>query len=136
LGTLLKPNPCSLAWIYALQINNEMPVKKNKKSRATKTIAKILATQPKDKYVLQLFVAGATARSRLAVLRVRQMCEAEPKGSCKLEVIDIYQQPSLARANQIIATPTLIKQLPLPIRRFIGSLANIVGLFTELDLTT
>lgn len=99
-----------------------------------KTLEKSLATRPTDKYVLRLFVAGATARSRQAVLRVRQLCEAELKGRCKLEVIDIYQQPKLARDNQIVATPTLIKECPQPVRRFIGSLLNITGLFAELDL--
>jgi circadian clock protein KaiB len=67
---------------------------------------------------------------------VRQLCEAELKGICKLEVIDIYQQPKLARVNQIVATPTLIIEFPPPLRRFIGSLANIAGLFVELDLIT
>ena len=81
-------------------------------------------------------MAGATARSRQAVLRVRQLCAAELKGSCKLEVIDIYQQPNLARDNQIVATPTLIKEFPRPVRRFIGNLANTTGLFAELDLMT
>jgi circadian clock protein KaiB len=113
-----------------------MPVKTNKTRRPTKATAKSLATRPKGKYVLRLFVAGATARSREAVLRVRQLCEAELKGSCKLEVIDIYQQPALARKNQIVATPTLIIEFPPPMRRFIGSLANITGLFVELDLIT
>jgi len=83
---------------------------------------------------LKLFVAGATAKSRQAVLRVRQLCEVELNDNCKLEVIDIYQQPKLARANQIVATPTLIIEFPPPIRRFIGNLANITGLFVELDL--
>ena len=83
---------------------------------------------------MRLFVAGATARSRQAVLRVRQLCEAEPKGTCKLEVIDIYQQPGLARHNQIVATPTLIKEFPRPVRRFIGNLLNTAGLFVEMDL--
>ena len=85
---------------------------------------------------MRLFVAGATARSRQAVLRVRQLCEAELKGNCELDVIDIYQQPKLARDNQIVATPTLIKELPLPVRRFIGNLLNTAGLFAELDLLT
>jgi circadian clock protein KaiB len=62
------------------------------------------------------------------------MCDAELKGGCKLEVIDIYQQPGLARENQIVATPTLIKEFPRPVRRFIGSLANITGLVGEFDL--
>ena len=79
-------------------------------------------------------MAGATDKSRQAVLRVRQLCEAELKDNCKLEVIDIYQQPQLAHDNQIVATPTLIKVFPRPVRRFIGNLANITGLLVELDL--
>ena len=109
-------------------------MKANKASRATPAFEKSLATRPTGKYVLRLFVAGATARSRQAVLRVRQLCEGEQKDNCTLEVIDIYQQPKLARANQIVATPTLIKEFPLPVRRFIGNLLNITGLFVELDL--
>jgi circadian clock protein KaiB len=100
---------------------------------ATKASAKSLATRPTGKYVLRLFVAGATARSRQAILRVRQLCEAELKDNYELEVIDIYQQPRLARINQIVATPTLIKKLPPPLRRFIGNLLNTAGLFVELD---
>ena len=118
-------------------------MKTNKTSRPSSVAAlrrvdtiKALTTRSKDKFVLRLFVAGATARSRQAVLSVRQLCEAELKDNCKLEVIDIYQQPHLARANQIVATPTLIMEFPPPLRRFIGSLANITGLFVELDLIT
>jgi len=80
-------------------------------------------------------VAGATARSRLAVLRVRELCAAELKSDCDLEVIDIYQQPELARAQQIVATPTLVVEFPRPVRRFIGSLANTAGLIVELDVS-
>jgi circadian clock protein KaiB len=109
-------------------------VKTNKIRRATRTSAGSPATRPAGKYVLRLFVAGATARSHQAVLRVRELCEAEPKNNCKLEVIDIYQQPKLARANQIVATPTLIIEFPPPLRRFIGSLTNIASLLVELDL--
>ncbi len=81
-----------------------------------------------------MFVAGATERSRAAVLRVRQLCAVELAGGCQLEVIDIYQQPQMAHDNQIVATPTLLKEFPRPERRFIGNLANLVGLFVELDL--
>ena len=104
--------------------------------RATKSAAKPPTIRPKYKYILRLFVAGATARSRQAVVRVQELCEAELKGACDLKVIDIYQQPELARVNQIVATPTLIMEFPKPFRRFIGSLANISGLFVELDLVT
>jgi circadian clock protein KaiB len=111
-------------------------VKTNKTRRETQVFEKSLATRPTGAYVLRLFVAGATARSRQAILRVRQLCEAELKDNCRLEVIDIYQQPNLARDNQIVATPTLIKEFPRPVRRFIGNLANLIGLFVELDLMT
>jgi circadian clock protein KaiB len=94
--------------------------------KATKTRA--------PKYILRLFVAGATERSREAVLRVRTLCEEQMKDNCDLQVIDIYQQPELARENQIVATPTLVKESPKPVRRFIGNLMNIAGLFSELDL--
>jgi len=108
-------------------------VKANQTSRATKALEKTLATRPAGQFVLRLFLAGATDRSRQALLRVRQLCEGELKDHCELEVIDIYQQPNLARAYQIVATPTLIKELPPPVRRFIGNLANTSGLFEVLD---
>jgi len=111
-------------------------MKTNTTNRATKTAAKSLTSRRKDKYVLRLFVAGATARSRQAILRVRELCETEFKGGCDLEVIDIYQQPQLTRVNQIVATPTLIVELPQPVRRFIGNLSNINELFVQLDLST
>ncbi len=78
-------------------------------------------------------MAGATARSRQAILRVRQLCAEELKGDCSFEVVDIYQQPGLARDYQIVATPTLIKEFPRPVRRFIGNLLHTAGLFAELD---
>ena len=102
---------------------------KRVKPTAKKTV------RPKGKYVLRLFVAGATARSRHAILRVSALCAAELNDNYTLEVIDIYQQPVLAREHQIVATPTLIKEFPRPVRRFIGNLQNTAGLFAELDLT-
>ena len=79
-------------------------------------------------------MAGATAHSRQAVLRIREVCKTERWVHCDLEVIDIFQQPKLARANQIVATPTLIKEFPRPVRRFIGSLVNTADLFADLEL--
>jgi circadian clock protein KaiB len=113
------------------------PVKAKKTSRS-KPPAKKKASAPRSagQYIMRLFVAGASARSHQAVLRVRELCEAELKDNCTLEVIDIYQQPALARTNQIVATPTLIIELPKPARRFIGNLSNITGLFVELNLST
>ncbi len=108
---------------------------KNSKTR-NPAAAKARPPRPEGQYVLRLFVAGATTRSREAVLRVRQLCAVELQGNCQLEVIDIYQQPELARANQIVATPTLIKEFPRPIRRFIGNLLNLTGLLVEMDLNS
>ena len=113
-----------------------MSVKINKKRSTAGILKRVLSPALKGQYVLRLYVAGATTRSRQAVLHVRQLCEAELKGHCELEVIDIYQQPKLARDRQIVATPTLVIEFPLPMRRFIGSLANIKSLLVELDLIT
>lgn len=87
-----------------------------------------------SQYVLRLFIAGATDRSHQALLHVRKLYAEELKDHCTLEVIDIYQQPELARVNQIVATPTLIKEWPRPVRRFIGNLTNIASLFHESNL--
>jgi circadian clock protein KaiB len=112
-------------------------VKANKTSRATHAFEKALAGRRPARYVLRLYVAGATARSQEAVLRVRQQLRAfELEDHCDLEVIDVYQQPILARDGQIVATPTLVREFPLPVRRFIGNLANTTRLFAGLDLVT
>ena len=111
-------------------------MKANTTSLATKAFEKALAARPAGKYVLRLYVAGATDRSRRAVLRARQLCETELEGNFELEVIDVYQQPILARDGQIVATPTLVKEFPRPVRRLIGNLSNATGLFVGLDLDT
>jgi circadian clock protein KaiB len=111
-------------------------LKTNKTSRATKAFEKALATSRTGKYVLRLYVAGASDRSRQALLRVRRLCETELNGEYDLEVIDIYQQPIFARDGQILATPTLVREFPRPMRRLIGNLANTTGLFVGLDLDT
>jgi circadian clock protein KaiB len=109
-------------------------LKPNKPSRATRAFEKAVAARPEGKYLLRLYVAGATVRSRQALRRVYQLCEAEIKDNYDLEVIDVYQQPELARDNQIVATPTLVKEFPRPMRRFIGNLANLTRLFGEPEL--
>jgi circadian clock protein KaiB len=111
-------------------------VKTTKSSRATKAFEKALAASRPGKYVLRLYVAGATDRSRLALLRVRRLCETELHGEYDLEVIDIYQQPIIARDGQILATPTLVREFPRPMRRLIGNLSNTTGLFVGLDWET
>ena len=111
-------------------------MKKNQTRSATKSFERALATRHTAKYVLRLYVAGATARSRQALLSIRELCKTELNGQCELEVIDVYQQPVLARDGQIVATPTLVKEFPRPVRRLIGNLANATRLFVGLDLVT
>lgn len=103
-------------------------------SHATLAFEMALKRRPKGKILLRLYVAGATERSRRAVLRARQLCEAEFPDNFELEVIDVYQRPILARDGQIVATPTLVKDFPPPVRRLIGNLANSTALFVGLDV--
>lgn len=109
-------------------------MKAKKAKNATQAFEKALAAAPAGKYIMRLYVAGATERSQRAVLRARQLCEAEFAGNFELEVIDVYQQPILARDGQIVATPTLVREFPRPVRRFIGNLSKTSGLFVGLDL--
>lgn len=89
---------------------------------------------PHQRYVLRLYVAGLTPRSQEAVRTVTAICEEHLAGRYELEVIDIYQHPVLAKGEQIIAAPTLIKKLPLPLRKLIGSMADKDKVLVGLDL--
>jgi circadian clock protein KaiB len=87
-----------------------------------------------DRYILRLYITGLTARSSRAVENLRAICDEYLDGRYDLEVIDIYQQPALTKGEQIIAAPTLIKKLPLPMRRIIGDMSNREGVLLGLDL--
>src|SRR5665213_3617119 len=87
-----------------------------------------------EKYVLRLYVSGSTSKSALAVENIKRICEQHLKNRYDLEVIDIYQQPNLARDEQIVALPTLVKRSPLPLRRLIGDLSNHKRVLIGLDL--
>lgn len=86
------------------------------------------------RYILKLYVAGLTPRSISALRSVKDICERHLQGRYELEIIDIYEHPSLAKDQQIIAAPTLIKQLPLPLRRLIGDMADQERVLVGLDL--
>ncbi len=85
-------------------------------------------------YLLRRYVSGATPKSVRAIENIKRICEEHLKGRYRLEVVDIYQQPVLAKGEQILAAPTLIKQLPAPLRRFIGDMANTERILLGLDL--
>ena len=92
------------------------------------------ANESSEHYVLRLYVTGMTPRSTRAIENVRTICEEHLHGRYDLEVIDVYQQPTLAKAEQILAAPTLIKKLPLPLRRVIGDLSNTEQVLVGLDI--
>ncbi|MHB8142790.1 MAG: circadian clock KaiB family protein [Thermoleophilia bacterium] len=87
-----------------------------------------------EKYVLKLYVTGMTSRSAKAVMNIRRILDEHLQGRYELEIIDIFQQPQLAQGEQIIAAPTLIKKLPLPIRKFIGDMSETERILVGLDL--
>jgi len=78
-----------------------------------------------DKYVLRLFITGATPNSVRAVTNIKQICEAYLKDNYSLEIVDVYQQQDMAEQEQLIALPLLIRKFPLPERRLIGDLSDI-----------
>jgi len=85
-------------------------------------------------YILCLYVSGSTLKSARAVVNIKRICEEHLKNRYTLEVIDVYQQPDLARRDQIVAVPTLIKRGPLPERRLVGDLSNRESVLMGLDL--
>jgi len=109
-------------------------MKQKKVKDSTKTFERVLKKSLKEKYVLRLYVTGMTPKSTQAIQNIKKICDEELHGRCDLEVIDIYQRPVLAEGEQIIALPTLVKKLPLPIRKFIGDLSNTEKIILGLDL--
>ncbi len=85
-------------------------------------------------YLLKLYITGTTPSSTKALVNIRKICEEHLHGRYNLEVIDITQHPTLAEGEQIIAAPTLIKKLPLPLRRFIGDMSQTERILLGLDL--
>jgi circadian clock protein KaiB len=98
------------------------------------TFERGLEANKASKYVLRLYVAGTTSRSAVALRNIKQLCEERLMGRYDLQVIDVYQHPTLAVGEQIIAAPTLVKKLPLPLRRLIGDLSDQEQVILGLDL--
>ncbi len=93
-----------------------------------------IAIQSNASYLLKLYITGTTPSSTKAIVNIRKICEEYLHGRYDLEVIDISQHPTLAEGEQIIAAPTLIKKLPLPLRRFIGDMSQTERILLGLDL--
>jgi circadian clock protein KaiB len=95
-----------------------------------------LALQETDKgdYILRLYVSGMTPNSQRAINNVKKICEEHLDGRYQLEIIDIYQQPIFAKEGQIVAAPTLVKELPPPLRKFIGDMSQTDRILLGLDV--
>jgi circadian clock protein KaiB len=102
--------------------------------KQAKTRASSKKTKDDERYYLRLFITGTTSRSARAIVNIRKLCEEYLRGRYDLEVIDITQDPRRAKDEQILAAPTLIKQLPLPLRRFIGDMSETDRLMVGLDI--
>ena len=87
-----------------------------------------------ERYILKLYVTGITTRSARAIENLQNFCEKHLTGRYELQVIDVYQQPELTRSEQIVAIPTLIKKLPLPLRRLIGDMSDEERVLVGLDI--
>ena len=99
-----------------------------------KQLEKAAAKREKQNYVLKLYISGMTPKSIRAIENIRRICEEHLKGRYELEVIDVFQHPEQARKEQVIAAPTLIKKLPLPLRRYIGDLSESERILIGLEI--
>ncbi len=104
------------------------------KDETADRFADAIRDRDQRRYVLRLYVVGATPGSQRAISNLREICEAELAGRYELEVIDIYQQPVLEADQQIVAVPTLVKELPPPVRRLVGDLSDRDRVLLGLDL--
>ena len=95
---------------------------------------KAAVRRDRAKHVLRLYVTGMTPKSTQAIANVQKLCEKHLAGRYELEVIDIYQHPTLIKEQQIIASPTLIKKLPVPLRRLIGTMSDTERFLVGIDL--
>lgn len=109
-------------------------MKQSKGHANREKIKKALETQEDRNYVLRLYVVGMTPKSTLAVTNMKNLCEEHLAGRYSLEVIDLYKHPNLAEGEQILTAPTLLKKLPLPVRRFIGDMSNTQKIVVGLDV--
>ena len=110
--------------------------RRKKIADTTEQFAKAVSRMGEGEYVLCLYVAGMTPNSARAISNLKKICEEHLAGQYDLNVIDIYRRPTLAKGEQIIAAPTLIKKLPLPMRKLIGDMSDKGKVLVGLDIRT
>jgi circadian clock protein KaiB len=105
-----------------------------RKKAGTPKIAQKISRPRLSKYLLRLYISRSTMKSRVALENIQRVCEEHLKGRYDLEVIDIHEQANLARDEQIVAVPTLIKRLPAPLQRLVGDMSDLDRVLLGLDL--
>jgi circadian clock protein KaiB len=104
------------------------------KTQPEEDSSKPVRVKPDEQWTLRLYVAGQTPRSSIAFDNLKRLCEERLKGHYIIEVIDLLKNPRLAKDDQILAIPTLVRRLPPPVRRIIGDLSNTESVLVGLDL--
>lgn len=110
--------------------NDQTPIVQD----ATEDFELALHRADQGNYVLRLYISGMTSNSRKAIENTKKICDEYLHGHYELEIIDIYQQPIFAKEGQIVAAPTLVKELPPPLRKFIGDMSKTERILAGLDL--
>lgn len=105
----------------------------NSDGHGKRKVAQTKPVKPKE-WEMRLYVAGQTAKSLTAFENLKKICEEHLAGKYSIEVIDLLEHPQLAKGDQIIALPTLVRKLPLPVRKIIGDLSNTEQVLVGLDL--
>lgn len=108
--------------------------KSEKNKNQLESFENAIKKEDNGSFLLRLYVAGTTPKSVRAITNIKKICEEHLIGRYDLEVIDLYQRPGLAKGEQIIAAPTLIRKLPLPLRRIIGDMSDTERVLVGLDL--
>jgi circadian clock protein KaiB len=105
-------------------------------SSTTEAFERALPAFAHQRYVLRLYVTGATEKSARAIANLRSLCDEHLQGRYELEIVDVFQEPLLAMEGHIVAAPTLVKNAPLPVRRLIGDLSDTDKVIAALDIHT
>jgi len=92
-------------------------------------------TRAKEQWILKLYVAGQTPKSILAFSNLKKICEEHLNGKYQIEIIDLLEKPQLAKGDQILAVPTLVRKLPTPLKKIIGDLSNTERVLVGLDIS-
>jgi circadian clock protein KaiB len=113
------------------ELSDDMKKSTAKGTTVKKSAAKATAS---DFYRLRLYIAGQTPNSITAIANLKKICEEQLKGKYRIEVVDLLEKPQLAKGDQIIAIPTLVRRLPPPVKKIIGNLSKSESVIVGLDL--